>query len=1354
MSFQLRAGYLLQAIRDHFGYERNSFPRQVLRHLTAFNLDLQSPIGSSKIEDPILAVADNLVTRGMPTLPSLRVEQAVAEATGLTTEKRVNGSIEFPFSEEPDNAGQRLLREALLPIDPSLSPDEVTSDLREQLGSDAEIDFLRSGVSAAVGGWAAQLFNPQRRLDTIVSEENALGFTRQSVDFAVQLPVHSDHPDGLVVEIDGKQHEEAGQVRLDEKRDGACKQAGWTYGRTPATNAATPSRQVQTEIGAYLDHPCAKVLRQNFESPPWQSESGAKWTLAALIPLQVARIQKTLLYLVQQSLLDLGSPTWTIAVVERDIPGTRLAIQDFRELLCALFQLEGKGRTPPDINLRVYRSSAHQELEVTVGENPEEGPFAYDTHLGANPSEAKSFDAEVILDTSILLRPGLRTPTKQLAEQIGTKAISATIRTAHAPVVEPSVMDGRPIHYDLPEPMGDQDAGDEEAEERPQLRPLLYFLRNLFRKETYRPNQTDILCESLRGRDVIGLLPTGAGKSLTYQLSALLQPGIALVVAPLKSLMHDQFANLRRAGIESVEFIDSSLSTRERQNAQRRLREGKRQFVFISPERLQIQAFRDHLQSMKVPVTYCVVDEAHCVSEWGHDFRTAYLRLGPNARQYCETRWEQLPIIALTGTASFDVLADVRRELGFGEETKTVTPESMEREELKFEIVHVPPPDLEADADEWDIKKAVFQQKKQALPSVLREMPTWFRENAREGKSSREGEADGGQPGSQGAVGDEQRSPSGQADSPEDELSSDRHQVSDSQSSRNVSSEGNGSPKDYQSFFDTEGPKTNSGLIFTPHANGNLGVEELSNRVRSGLQKLRGKVGTFASSNQDQTDEELGETQEAYKENDLSALVATKAFGMGIDKPNIRYVVHMNMSQSIESYYQEAGRAGRDGDPARCVILYCDKEIPRVDNQESTSGVSSSGSVSVDRELLLFFHNNSFKGPEKEKSIVEDLLTGDARPDGESPDIQAVIRQMNPGESPQTVAIDFKNSGLIGEISEHLQSKADSGFTQRVVARACDKARSEEGLVKKLKWAYKQYHDEWPTWGALDGHEDWIASRFQRLRDEQDTFRAVYRLSTVGAIRDYTVDYNSNVIRALIQNLGDNGFIRELQNYISRYVAPEQAREIPDEVRARERPTTVQKCLDYLIDFVYDSIARKRKAALRTMEEAVQEGIRNGDKAFRRRVNTYFDSRYLPVLQPRIQDRTFSLDLVWEFIDDVGGIDDNVNHLRGACDRLLGEYTENGALYLLRAYTRCLADGGQYEAFQSDLREGWRLFREIKDLGWQEYLEAIEKYREKLVEQDSRLKGPLDEEIAHVHAGWLEAFNEEFLQGYPGASTS
>lgn len=1299
---QLQAGFVLSGLRDYFRKHKGARWENALRHLSVFEFETIGEGAASrewKGEDPIFAVASNLISRGLPTLPSLRVERAIAQEAGLTEEAEVSlGSIDFPLVERPSEKDEALLRRSLAPIDPSTDAGQALEGKRDLLGSGQEGAFLARALSGAVGQFAPQLAQPQRPMSSLVRPRDRSGFKAQDVDFAFEWPglSASGEAERLIVEIDGSQHSEAGQRRLDWKRaSAAARRFGTKTVRIPADATLCLPAGAKQAIQDFFEHPFARALAENYEDPLWNSGRGAAWVKAVLGPLLVARVQKTLVHLVREGVLDPEAQVWKIAAIERDVPGVRLATEDFRELMANLFQLEGEGRSLPEIDLRVYRPI-------------EAPPLAFRSerkHEGQSLEEAGPFEADVVLDLSILQRPNLSAPEETFLERVGRprSPVVCTVRSSYAPTEAPRVAGGRPISYKVPAETDGEPVGPGDRPGDSQIDPLIYFLQHLFRKEGFRRKQVDVLRHTLRGRSAIGLLPTGAGKSLTYQLSALLQPGVALVVAPLKSLMQDQNASLHKAGITRTAFINSSLSGPERRRVQERMTEGTYQFVFVSPERFQIQEFRERLDNMEVPFSYCVVDEAHCVSEWGHDFRTAYLRLGRNVRAHCRSGWGELPIIALTGTASFDVLADVRRELQFDESTATIKPETFEREELTFEIVPVSIPELPADAGAWDIKKAVMEQKKAKLADLLQEIPQRMNGQGNGRRYAR----------------------------------GDRPALGDGAATGDGASSGSASSRD---FFALDGDETNSGLIFTPHANGDYGVRSVAGAVRSVSPALRGGTGCYASSEDRTDDDDLMRIQEEYKENELSALVATKAFGMGIDKPNIRYVVHMNMSQSIESYYQQAGRGGRDRNEARCFVLYCPQSAT------APNQVAGGEGASTDENVHVFFHESAFKGPKKEKRIAWDLLRGDARPEAEDhADLEKLLESMEPGAS-QVVAIDFKNSALTQRMTDYLRNEVDDRFSHGIVRRACDKARKASGFTKKLKWAFKQARDDWPgDYGWDEGpHGQMMERQFERLRDEQDTFKAVYRFSTIGLVEDYTVDYNAGVIRARVRKRRAAGYIGHLQAYIRCYVAPERARDVPEDVLAHDGNTVVQKCLGYLIDFVYSTIANKRRTAIRSMEEAVREGAEYGPEVFRQRISTYFDSKYLPALQKHLRD--YSLETVWDFIERTEGGDDNVNHLRGACERLLEDNPDNPVLHLLRAFARGLSADDARDGFRRDFRRGWKLYKDAQKPARQEYLSALNRFHESTAPYDTRFSELLEEEIAHAHASWIADFNQRFLK--------
>ena len=331
------------------------------------------------------------------------------------------------------------------------------------------------------------------------------------------------------------------------------------------------------------------------------------------------------------------------------------------------------------------------------------------------------------------------------------------------------------------------------------------LLKQYFGHSDFRPGQEALITALLDGRDVMGVMPTGAGKSVCYQLPALLLPGLTLVLSPLISLMKDQVAALAQAGIPAA-YINSSLDAEEYRQVYRRVRRGECRLLYVAPERLQAEGFRRLLGEL--PVSLVAVDEAHCVSQWGQDFRPSYLEIAELVRALPI----RPPVGAFTATATAAVRRDIEELLELRDPLRVTT--GFDRPNLFFEVARP------RDKDLW-------------LSRFLAERP-------------------------------------GQ-----------------------------------------------SGIVYC--ATRKTVDAVCASLLAQGVPAARYHAGM--------EDGERRQSQEGFVFDQARVMVATNAFGMGIDKSNVGFVVHYNMPKDLESYYQEAGRAGRDGSPARCVLLYAPGDV-------------------------------------------------------------------------------------------------------------------------------------------------------------------------------------------------------------------------------------------------------------------------------------------------------------------------------------------------------------------------------------------------------------------------------------------
>ncbi len=811
-----------------------------------------------------------LLRRGHTPLATLNVEREALRSLGLLDRVSEIGEDGTDVGWEPrPGASLRLTTETVLSsvtqrvpfiLEPAFDFDPGSDEMLLQ--SQAEAWFLNQWVPTALGPAAGHWLTPQAPLDRLVESAGGYGSGARRADFLFS------HPGGspFAIEIDGPEHQ--GATAVDEARDEALRSIGIDVLRI--TNAEVLSGQ-----GAMLDEirgRCKMALTA------FGLAAGEERAVASLVLdcATAAKVQFAIARALEYGWLTPGG-SWDIDIQGAGAPAAA-AVLDALRLLAGIDILYGGCSVPTRCSVRADDGFHKTWMRGDAGRWVE-------TTLIDAPVDRLSIAIE---------------STMSPFHRVRHEGRDFVIRPVYVPAL---IAAGQ--SFDLRR-RGTAVSTYEEAHA-----PLRMFLRNIFRKKDFRPMQGQAIFNVLRQKDSVVLLQTGGGKSIIYQLAGLLMPGVTLVVDPITALIEDQVEVLRSYGIDRAVSITGQLSTREeRERLLQRIERGEYLFVLHAPERLQSPQFRAALRALVecAPVNLAVIDEAHCVSEWGHDFRPAYLNLANNLRRLGADRERRPPpLLALTGTASRAVLRDMLADLGIDRNRSDalIRPASFDRSEIRFEIVRTSP----------------TEEPKAALRGVLNALPGKF-----------------------------------------------------------------GLPR--AEFYRPSGAHTASGIVFVPTVNARTyGIQD----ARSIVRQATGAEVTLYSGNPPGSvdagkwDVEKRENAADFKANRVPVLVATKAFGMGIDKPNIRYTVHFGMPMSLESFYQEAGRAGRDRKLARATVVFSEYDSsrsselidPDLDLEALRSkfiAIEGNRQTADDITRALWFHLQAFSGAAREIDDVTDLL--------------------------------------------------------------------------------------------------------------------------------------------------------------------------------------------------------------------------------------------------------------------------------------------------------------------------------------------------------------------------------------------
>ena len=849
----------------------------------------------------------------------------------------------------------------------------------------------------------------------------------------------------------------------------------------------------------------------------------------------VARIQKTFIEAMISDRMDLKKDTLNILVIEDDTSVAKIAINDFVELyhhIVAMTQ-DYSDMTLPQINIYGKREAKTQTtydaiIDVSIDQlcNPEEVVFS---KYKANN------DCYFIV----------RSSKSVYAERF----LYTTERIKYKPLVE---KDTQGNYHNIEDVCGH----------------LRYFLNLIFRKEDFRPGQLPILSRALQLKSVIGLLPTGGGKSLTYQLAAILQPGVTLVVDPLRGLMKDQYDGLLKTGIDCISYINSDI-TKDREERERRenaLTGSQIQIMFLSPERLSIHRFREVLRSMResdVFFAYGVIDEVHCVSEWGHDFRLAYLHLGRNLFNYVlpkevEGEDNHISLFGLTATASFDVLADVERELSGSnsyslEDDATVRYENTNRLELQYYIYPV-------DASAADKARKVDEIKEDLVLNAINDATEKIQEIQND-----------------------------------DSISEIKKRFLERE---NISDEGKIAEvnsidlyTDVNEDWYTARHTDVAGIVFCLRANKDgkpdvkLSVPTVANTLR---EHNINRISTYKGG--DDTS-----CQDDFLAGDTNLMVATKAFGMGIDKPNVRLTVHLNYPGSLESFVQEAGRAGRDKKMALATIMYSPKTYPVINAR-----TRQWSHFSADYTNNKFFYDSNFLGEEFELYVMELLMNG------------LNIRISNE-EIAGIETLKYGNSkGILQYINRYAKGTTLTYYVSY--------EENEHVLDEYNTYLKERQMPLFSTWNAKNAKND---RGFSYIRDygsaeyKDAIQKAIYRMCIIGLIDDFTEDYAQKTFRITTVCQDESHYYDYLSQYYRKYYSEDRVDIMINEVKQMAvNDGVIMACLKHLTSFIYRSIADKRARGILDMEQFCNMAISSGkdwketNEELKDFIYYYFNSKY------------------------------------------------------------------------------------------------------------------------------------------------
>ena len=1073
---------------------------------------------------PAICILKNILQRGKPTLLSTYLQEELGQL-----HKEDNFQKAYPLIDKEKPNWERIIK-----------GDEKGNYYPAKKFFEELIPKYLSEY-----GFIQQLIIPEIPINEI-TQVDVEEFSNQQVDFYLPQAY-------LIIEIDGSQHEKDKQK--DKIRDSHTAKYGIQTVRIKTVDLESENEaffQKIQEIKSRIDRVISKQKTRREKDSTFISLSDYQFAFQNGIDFEnsnykataIIRFQLLILELLENGLLNFKE-NWDFEMVSRDISGfEKIAIEDLMIWFTHILKLHKIEFDKPQISISRINST---------------NDFSNNKSVKIDFSLTKRYTDEFQTNSNIIyVRTDYLDEFRHFKQ--GGSGGNLTFKSFE-PYDYFKISTTNTIKYRF-------QFGSKETDKD----SLLFLLWNIFLQNDesldfdtlkFREGQLPIIANALSKNDTIGLLPTGSGKSVCYQLSAILQPAISFVVSPLKSLMYDQRADLESAFFSRINLITSDDDGEGKKKIQKEFGQGKYFFIFISPERFQNKTFRQYFSAVnkEFNIAYAVIDEVHCLSEWGHDFRLSYLSLSNTIKRLTsDFNW-----LGLTATASINVLKDIQIEFGIKQEDVR-TPDDYTRKELEFIVID----------DENNKLRAINSQLE-----ILKEEIGALAENGKE---------------------------------------------------------------------------TKCGIVFTPNVNGPNGCYDLSlsltDKFPTDVKYYPGSKPKKFPDNLD-FDEYKKQVQSDFKLNRFSLLTATKAFGMGVNKGNIHYTFHYGIPSSMESLYQEAGRAGRDRtkfkkQKAKCYVL-----------------LSKSSNQSVLDKIW-----------DRETSFSKFL---DSAIDSNGKVIkQKVFNGFERGQL-QEQGLTIKK-GLIS------QTNGDINSQLFLFSNSRDPIKDEFEVIIRM---YSKY--------AVSNEKNIRVKGDDIGTDKKRAENAIYRLRQLGVIDDWTINsegwFGGGSFEVDFLKFSEKTIKESLLNTIKEYdkefsfetiLIDEKYSTYKKILNAPANYSVTYKYILILLQWSYDNFAYNRRQSLKNIYENCCDFAdgRISSEAFKVRLENYFKiTEKSHILQhiaenPKYFEKWFEVfyQIVENILTDQFITRRQQESLRDNLSRFLESYMHNSGLDLISGFVRLLLD--------------------------------------------------------------------------------